>query len=409
MARPKLILFCQLFYPELVSSGQTMTELGEELQKLGADVSVYCGPPTLIDQKTKVPKTMTYKGIQIQRLWSTRFSKLHFFGKLFNHLSFSLSTFFYLLKNRKDRTPLLVLTNPPFLPIIFGIGKVLFNRPYKVTVFDVYPQTAISLNVLKKNGLIAKFWEYWDRFSLNKAEDVVVLGRCMKKIIEKKLTRQNQSKLKQIHIWADDQAIMKYQAKTNKFKSLWKTSEKFIVLYSGNMGRFHDMETIMAAAKNLQEEKEILFLFVGDGAKKKSSQAFAAEHNLQNCLFKNYVNRDDLPELLHLPDIGFVSLLENQVGLSVPSKTFGLMAAGIPVLGILPSHSEIAIMIDEEKFGTVIKPGDTNALTQAILTHKNNKSSLKKMGQAGAAAITSKYSLHHAGINYLSLLTKTNS
>ena len=112
----RIYVFCQLFYPELISSGQTVTELCEALAKKGLPLTIYCSQPTLIDRK-RVKNSLSYQGMLIHRLWSTRFNKLSLLGKLLNHLSFGLSSFLTLLFLPKNSI-ILVFTNPPFLPIL---------------------------------------------------------------------------------------------------------------------------------------------------------------------------------------------------------------------------------------------------------------------------------------------------
>ena len=134
---PKVLVLCQLFYPELVSTGQTLTELCEQLVPLGVDVHVVCGPPTVLNRKSKTPKYIEYNGIHIRRVWGTRFPKLNLIGRIVNQLTFAVSVFFYLLFHR-PRKPILVLTNPPFLAVSCAILRALkIGEPYIYLVFDV--------------------------------------------------------------------------------------------------------------------------------------------------------------------------------------------------------------------------------------------------------------------------------
>ena len=403
--RPKVLVLCQLFYPELVSTGQTMTELCEVLVELGLDVEVLCGPSTIIDRKTKIPKYIKYKGIKIKRVWGTRFPKLSLLGKVVNQMTYTLSIFFHMLSD-SSKKPVLVLTNPPFLGGICGLIKKLKNRPFIYLVFDVYPDTPIKLGLIKEKGWLALLWNLWNRFIIRNASKVVVIGRCMKEIILKKAAGINavQDKIHLVHIWGDDRNIHPVRREENSFVGKWSLKEKFVISYSGNMGRFHDMETIMNAARELNEEKEIEFLFIGEGHQKKRMKEYASRNHLKNCQFHTYVKRNDLPEALSLAHVGLVSLKKGQEGLSVPSKVFGLLAAGVPVVCIMPKESEIALIVKENQCGFVVVPGEVSDLTQAVLKLKKDKDLYDVLRENALKTVNEKYSLESAALKYKDLI-----
>jgi len=403
----KLLVLCQLFYPELVSTGQTLTELCEELVRLGMDVEVVCGPLTVMDRDKKVAKYIEHKGIRIRRVWGTRFPKLNLIGRIINQITFAASAFFYLLFHH-FRKPILVLTNPPFLAVTCSILKLLkISGPYIYLVFDVYPDTAVKLGVLKKNGLLSRIWERLNAFVFKHASAIVVIGRCMEEIIAKKMQNRNLStngKLHHISVWSDDKLISSASNTENPLKKKWNLEGKFVVGYFGNMGRFHDMETIISAAKILKDNKDICFLFVGEGHKKQATMEYAARHSLQNCRFYTYVDRQDLGYLMNLANIGVVSLLEGQEGLSVPSKAFGLMAAGVPLIAVMSPKSEIAQIVKEEGCGITVKPGKGKVLADSILQLYNDKSQLKQMSANALMAIREKYNLDKISREYFDLI-----
>jgi len=410
--KPRALILCQLFYPELVSTGQTLTELCERLAESGVDIEVVCAPPTVVDRKTKVPRRMEHKGIKIRRVWGTRLPKLNLIGRITNQLTFASSAFLYLLFN-PPRKPILVLTNPPFLAVICAIlRKLRLSGPYIYLIFDVYPETAVRLGVLKENSLLSRLWESVNRLSLENADSIVVIGRCMQDVIKNKLARfglQPDGKLTHIPVWSDDRLIRAAVGKPNPFVKRWQLQDKFTVGYFGNMGRFHDMETIMAAAWQLKDSKDIVFLFVGEGHKKQWMLGFAEKHRLDNCRFYTYVDRKDLGYALSVVDVGLVSLLYGQEGLSVPSKTFGMLAAGVPVIGVMSPKSEIARILREQQCGIVVTPGREEELADKILELYNNRERLRRMGKNASRAIENKYSLGNVSRQYLDLISKVNS
>jgi len=409
---PKLLILCQLFYPELVSTGQTLTELCEQLDDRGVEIEVVCAPPSVVNPQKKVRRYMEHHGIRIKRVWATTFPKLNFVGRVMNQISYALSVFVYLLFDRAKR-PILVLTNPPFVAFFCGLlRKLKIGNPYIYLIFDIYPDTAINLGVIKENGLLSRLWEWANKISFTHASNIIVIGRCMKNIIEAKINKYGiqiaDNKIQTIHVWSDDKHIQTNKTDKNPFIEKWGLEKKFVVLYSGNMGRFHDIETIMRTAKELSAFEDIVFLFVGEGHKKAWAIEYTQKYNLHNCQFHTYVNREDLGNLLSCGNIGLVSLMEGQEGLSVPSKTYALMAAGLPIIAVMPFSSEISQMITEENCGVVVRNGDIQGLKNIILSFYNNQDSVKSMASNAKKAIIEKYNLEAAANSYYRIIKNLN-
>ncbi len=410
--RREVLIVCQLFYPELVSTGQTLTELAEQLAAQGVDVEVLCGPPTILDRGKKIPKHIVHQGVEIYRTWGTTFPKLSLAGRIVNQLSFTGSVFFHLLLRRPKR-PILVLTNPPFLAIVCAVLYVLkLGPPYLYLIFDVYPETAVRLGLLGEHSWLARTWERLNLFVCRHASAIIVIGRCMKDVINRKLQRGGvlvNGNLHHIHVWCDDKAIRPVPRRANPLAETFEVAGKFVVGYFGNMGRFHDVETIMGAAERLRDERQIVFLLVGEGHKKKWAMDYARGNGLDNCRFHGYVGRGQLSCLLSLADVGLVSLLNGQEGLSVPSKTFGLMAAGVPVAAVVPRASEIARIVREQECGVWIEPGRTEDLAKEILRLRGSRETLRIMGANGLRAIRRNFSIERASVCYLDLLAKAGA
>jgi colanic acid biosynthesis glycosyl transferase WcaI len=397
-----LYVFCQLFYPELISTGQTVTELCEALQKKGQNITVFCAQPTLI-KTNKVNTELHYKGIQINRLKSTRFSKLNFFGKLSNHISFSISCFFKLWSLPKNAT-VLVFTNPPILPLIVRLVKTFKSIHYTVVLFDLYPQSLVAQGLLKKSSIVTKLYLKLINSAYNNASHLVSIGRCMKHLVDSQLS--NSQKSIYIPIWADTTHIQNPK-KQKDFKKEWDLENSFIVGYSGNLALFHPIETMIYAAEKMQDYKEIKFLFIGEGSKKKWAQAYCAKHNLTNCLFYPYVARDHLGDLLSIFDCGLVGLNEKNTGLSVPSKTMGLLSAGVPIIGCLSAKSEIGLILNELQCGLTSESSDINSLIENILFLFKNTQKRHELSKNALYAVNSKFNLDKITLEYLQILSKS--
>ncbi|MBU0579781.1 MAG: glycosyltransferase family 4 protein [Candidatus Margulisbacteria bacterium] len=403
--KKKVLVLCQLFYPELISTGQLLTELCENLVKFGIEVEVLCGPPTLLMGKYKAPRRLSYKGIMIRRVWGTTFPKLVLIGKLINQLTYTISTFCYLFFDF-SRRPIIVLTDPPFLVIACAILRAFGGKPYIYVTFDVHPDGEIKLGLLKEKSIIVRLWEFANRFAIKQASYVTVLGRCMEKLIYNKiwLTNNIQEKIKIIHIWCDDKNIVPVERGENYFISKFNLEGKFIIGYAGNFGRYHDIEKIMYAVKELNKRKDIFFIFVGEGQKKKWAKEYVIRHSLHNCNFYGYVEREELKYLLSSFHVGLVSLMAGYEGVAVPSKVVSLLAAGVPILGMIPKSSEMALVVAEENCGILVEPGDVKGLVGAIMKLYYNPELRKTMGENGRKAVDNKYNLKNVVLEYRDLI-----
>ena len=388
----KLTVVSQLFYPELISTGLTLTELCEGLAKKGIKVTVIAGYPTIVDTKKRVPKRLIHKGIKIHRVWSTRFRKINIFGKTINHITFFLSIFFKLLLVSRSQHVLL-LTNPPILPLIMLILAPIKRFRFSILLFDLYPETLVANHIFSPKHVLVRAWKVSNQLLYKRAQHIITIGQCMKEKVQLSLPKQHHSKIALIPIWSDDKHIQSTKFAID-FRSRWELQDYFVVGYSGNLARFHDIESILYAAKQCQSMKQIKFLFVGEGYKKTWAMTYVATHKLSNVMFKSYVDREHLGALLDLFDVGLVSLLPEQTGLSVPSKTMGLLAAGCPIIALMDPQCTISQLITTANNGYSIRPHDVSGLTKAISTLANDPILCDTFGQRSLALSAQTYNLN---------------
>jgi len=405
-SQQRIIVLSQLFYPESIGTGLVLTELSEALVRLGYDVEAVCGPPTHMNRKIKISRRLQHLGVYIQRVRSTRFSKIHSFGKFANQLTFTLSAFIYLFFHAKKR-PILVVTEPPYLAAICTLLSYMRGNKFTYLIFDVYPDTAVKLGIIREQAWLTKFWNWWNLKILNSASNTIVIGRCMYDIILKKgeSITSLPAKTHYVPLWSNTEKIYPLDRQANPYNIKWDLEGKFVVSYQGNMGRFHDVATIMEAIKEMKNNKHIHFLLIGDGYKKQWMMDYASEHNLTNCQFHSFVKQEELNQSLNCAHVGLVSLLEGQEGLSVPSKTFGILGAGIPVIAIMSPTSEIARIIQENDCGIVLAPGDAAALSASILSLFSDPEYRQRLGKNALATIRSNYNIEVAARKYASIIT----
>ncbi len=244
---------------------------------------------------------------------------------------------------------------------------------------DVYPEIAVRAGMLR-DGFIASALGSIARWSLQRIFGLVVLGRCMEQhLLSAGLASQ---KMTRIPNWADGMQIQSIHRADNDFLERHDLKGRFIIMYSGNLGAVHEFTTIMEMIRRTQSYLDIYFCFVGDGQQKRSLLQTAQQENWQRVLFLPYEVKERVRFSLSAADVHLVSLRSEMVGLSVPSKVYGIMAAGRPVIFIGPEQSEAAVVIREAGCGYVIKPGDANGAVAALLNLYQHRRDVERQGDA---------------------------
>lgn len=399
----KLTILSQYFYPELISTGQLLTELAEELILKNVEINVLCGQPTYYDNK-KVDKYINHNGIKIKRINNIQLSKNSKLGKILNSLTFFLGILIDLIFS-KDKSPILIVTNPPFLPFVGYLVNKIKKRKYYVLIHDIYPDIAAKLGYLQLNSLIVKVWHFVNKLVFDNAEKIIVLGRDMHNIIKNKHVNENSIVI--IENWSNGEIIRPLPKKDNDFINDNHLSGKFIVMYSGNMGLFHDMESIIEAAEILKEKKDILFVFIGGGGKLRMIQEYAENNNLNNVRFFQYQPKENLKFTLTAADLALVTLENGIEGLAVPSKLYGVMAAGVPIVANVPFNSEVAYVINESKSGKVVPVKNPKLIADSILEFYENKDLLNRARSNAREEFENKYSIDRIADKYYRVIFGT--
>jgi len=398
----KLTLFSQYFYPEMISTGHILTELVVELSKQGVETSVICAQPTYYSNDV-VDKEITYKGAIIKRTNNTHFDKNSIKGKLFNSFSFFMGALWLGIKE-KSNFPILVVTNPPFLGLAGLILKKIKRRPYMLIVHDLYPDIAINMGYIKYDSLMALAWNKINRKIYESASFIVVLGRDVKNKIKEQLPSNQHEKIYFIPNWADPEMICPTDQSCNPFISDMGLNEKFLVQYSGNMGITHDMETIIEAAQALRDDGDILFILIGGGGKLSKIKRMVENYGLNNVVFLPYQSREFLRYSLCLSHISLISLEEGAEGLSVPSKLYGIMASGRPVIAVMPGNTEVALTVNEYQCGLISPPKDVDALVSKIKWAHENVEEREAMGKRAYKAFLDNFTVKRCANEYYKLI-----
>jgi glycosyltransferase involved in cell wall biosynthesis len=293
-----------------------------------------------------------------------------------------------LLGPRRDVT--VVFTNPLLLPAAGGLLRKLKGGRLVLVLMDVYPEVAVEAGVLRRGGAAHRLLARLSAFAYRAADAVVVLGEDMREVAVK--GGAPPGRIVTIRNWADPAAIRPVARDANPLREAWGLSGKFVVEYSGNLGVTHTFSELLDAATALAGEDGIRFLFVGGGKRFGEVKAEGERRRLPNLVFRPYQDASALSESLSAGDVHYVSLRPGFEGLVVPSKAYGIMAAGRPMIYQGERGGEVAGMVEKEGVGIVVPPGDREALREAILSLFRDRERCAALGAAARRALEERYS-----------------
>lgn len=285
--------------------------------------------------------------------------------KFYSWFIFHLQSLFYIFfKYRKSK--LYLVSNPPINVFTFKITK----REYAYLIYDMYPQVLVKNNLIGTSSWLYNYWMRLNKKMFNNAKHVYTLSDGMKDNL-KYISRHEQVKV--VPVWTNTTFFNDIPRAENIFLKTNHLESKFIVGYSGNLGKTHPVEKIIEIAEYLKETEDVQFLIIGDGEKKASLLKMQKEKHLTNLQILDFQPTNLFPHVLAAINIGVVTLETKSSDLSIPSKTFDLMSAAKPILSISSNDSGLANIIRQDKIGQNFD-NDTSIedISSFILDLKNN-------------------------------------
>lgn len=392
----------ELYYPEETSTGYYLTKIAEGLAD-NHNVKVICGQPNYFAKGTKAPRREIHKNVEIFRAYGTTLNKNIIAFKLINMLSLSVSIFFKSLLKFKKGDKILVVTNPPSLPFTEALAAHLKSGKYTLLIHDNYPEILIAANKTRADSWFVEFLNYCNRRLYRNAEKIIVVGRDMKKLVSGKLESFKQTEIPTITVipnWAELEQIEPTARFENPLLRELNLTDKFVFMYAGNMGYPNDLESFVWCAGKLLANEKFHFIFLGAGVKKKWLEKAVSAKKLNNITILDPKPRTEQITFLNACDVALVSLVKNMWGVSMPSRTYNILAAGKPILAITEKDSEVEQVILEEKVGWSVPPEKPEILLKTILEIYQNRDLLAEMGKRARRAAVGKYSLADAVENY---------
>jgi glycosyltransferase involved in cell wall biosynthesis len=357
----RIVLLNQYYAPAEAATAQFVADLGQRLASEGHRVSVVCSRRSYPDPSCVYPETETINGVFVRRTWTTGFGRNGRLGRMTDYLSFMIGASRVLALHR-EADVLVSLTSPPLVATLGLAAARLQGVPLLCWVMDIYPELAFELGVLSRRSPTGRLLSGLADFTLRRAQGVIALGETM----ADRLRAAGVPRVTVVHNWADGDAIRPRPAAGHALRHAWGWKDRFVVLYSGNLGLVHEFDTVLGAAERLRDENRVLFAFVGDGPRRAYVKREVARRGLGNVEFRPHVARDDLGQSLTAGDVHLVTLREGLAGLVVPSKIYGILAAGRPTLYVGPCEGEVDAIMREGGCGVRVAVGDSAELTAGI-------------------------------------------
>jgi colanic acid biosynthesis glycosyl transferase WcaI len=290
-------------------------------------------------------------------------------------------------------------TNPPFTPLWVAVLSWLRGKPFDIIVHDVYPDGLVAVGYVAPSSLIARLWTVLNRWAYGRASRVVVLGRDMADLLHRRYGIRLE-KLVLFPNWSlFDQARPTALQESELAQNLGLTG-RFVVQYSGNMGLWHDIDSIVQSAKMLEDASDIHFLMIGGGRRQGSAMQLAASLKVQNMTWLNFQPQADLPDSLACASVAIISQRRGLEGMAVPCKLYGILASGRAIIAAVPQDSEVGQVVLEQQCGVVVPPQDARALAEAIRVFSATPSEVARMGERSFRAYQQLYSLAAARRRY---------
>jgi glycosyltransferase involved in cell wall biosynthesis len=387
--KKKLLVYAHYYHPDVASTGQILKELCEGMFD-EFDITVICAVPSYSGKVADEYKTDKYyheniNGVKVVRVRVPAFTKDNKKSRIKNLISYFFRAVGATLKSEKQDY-IFTISQPPILGGVLGVigkwfkgGKLIYN------IQDFNPEQTMAVGY-SKNKTILNVAMAVDKFSCRRADKVIVVGRDMQETLRNRFNNKNVPCNVFINNWINEKEIYPLpddNEKVTAFKKRYELDNKTVIMYSGNIGLYYDLENLIEVIGRFKDRNDVVFAFVGDGTKKKDIEAYANEHELKNVQFIPYQDKEDLIYSLNAGDVHWVVNAKGIKGVSVPSKLYGVMAAGKTVFGVLEEGSEARLIIEDCNCGVCIEPGKYDLIYQELKNVIGNIDEYKRLGIQG--------------------------
>lgn len=403
----RLTFVNRYYWPDESATSLMLTDLAMALAAGGHEVTVLTSRQRIEDAQAALAARETHAGVRIERLYTTRFGRASLPGRACDYLSFYLSALIWLLWRLHRGDSVIAKTDPPLIGVIAALAAAVKGARLVNWLQDVYPEVAVRLGVLSPRHPLVRLMTGLRNWSLRRAAANVVVGERMRDFIQRQEPRC--APVHVIHNWAQSIAASATPADDNPYRRELGLHGKVVFGYSGNLGRAHEFEGLVQAAAQLKDDTRLHFLIIGSGAQAQALRSRVETLGLGNWSFLPPQPRERLGLSLGAVDVHLVSLNPAMEGLIVPSKLYGILAAGRPCLFIGDADGEISRVLREQDCGLSASGTDPDALAQQLRRLAQTPSAREHMGQCAQRLHHQRFAHHHALSQWTDLLRAAGS
>ena len=405
--KKKILIYAHYYAPDTASTGQLLKDQAEGMLK-EFDVTVICVVPsyggTIGDEyKTEKYYFEELNGVKIIRVRVPEFTKTSKISRIKN-----IAAYFFgaLCASRKigKQDYVFTISQPPILGGVLGVlGKWMKHAKMIYCIQDFNPEQTIAVNYMK-NRLILRIMLIIDKFSCRHSDLIVTVGRDLVETLKRRFNYHNVPNYTMINNWIDEKQVYPLPIGNDKvlaFKKRYGLDGKYIIMYSGNIGLYYDLEMLFKVLKQFRkgyslkgvyeegpktsDGREVVFAFVGAGSLLDKLILYTRKHHFENIVFIPYQDKEDLIYSLNAGDVHLCVNAKGIKGVSCPSKAYGIMSVGKPIIGVLEKETEIRQVIEESDCGKCCEPGNYTEIANIIrwFIENNEKEEVRQMGKNG--------------------------
>lgn len=395
--KKKMLLYANYFYPEVASTSQILTDLCLGLKEK-FDITVICSVPCYTGRIEDKYKTQKYyyenlEDIKIIRVSVKEFDKKNKKSRLINILSYFINSLKVTFKVGKQDI-VYAISGPPILGGVLGnLGRIITKGKLVYNIQDFNPEQTVAVSYAK-NPLILKLSMFVDKHTCKKASLIITVGQDMKETLIKRFKNNNVPNNVVINNWMNEKEVYplsKSDSRIKSFRKKYGLSNKFIIMYSGNIGLYYDLENLVKLFVKYKNNNDIIFAFVGEGNVKDRLRTIVKENNANNIVFIPYQDKKDLIVSLNAADVHLVTNSLGIKGISVPSKIYGCLATNVPVFGILEEGSEAWNIIKSSNCGILAHTGNYEEIKAYLDLIIKEKEKFIKKHSTGRAYLEEHY------------------
>jgi colanic acid biosynthesis glycosyl transferase WcaI len=376
------VVLLNLYFPPDTSATAKMAQTVVDALSPKHDVTVLCGRPSY-DPTGRRPWRLfqsEYSGrVRVLRVGSSDFPRTRMDKRVFNYLSYVALAIPRALFLPCD--VILAMTDPPFEGIVGAFVALLKGKPFVYNIRDMYPDMAVGGSIVQP-GLLSCLWERLHRWALRRSTRVVVLGEDMRNRIVGKGVPPSRISVVRDGAELPSQAIPLLPLDSEVIHAI-RGDYKFVLLHAGNLGFYGAWDTALAGARELSGDG-VAVVFVGDGAERERVQTAAA--NILNVHFLPFFSAEKISSVLAAPDAHLITVRRGLEGVVVPSKMYGILAAGKPIVALAPRECDVVSLGEQEGFSVHADPDDPAGFAGAVRQLARDPQLLRKIGAAASAA-----------------------